>query len=311
MRIIILLIISYVFGADNAVAAIVSDTSDVLADLPTVKYNLANAIERVLASNVAGLATLLFIFFSFIKITQYARHYVLGDVVFIDVAEGVFLIMFVKVLMLNFNELSSMIYSTFDSMGAVIQQAVVGDDDVMYLLEYLDVIVGSISLGSIDIFDSIGRIISYAFLYIVIGALNIFIFMMSVWSIYGYTFAKMVGLIFLPFLVLPSTRSYFMGWLRFFLSFCVLIMVLRVNASIILILLTSLFGYDPTTIPNGQLDFVQVDDIGSISGMMGILAVSVLAMWKTVSITNNLIGSGMDDITGMYKSALKNVGVRS
>ncbi|EVT82339.1 hypothetical protein Z046_32890 [Pseudomonas aeruginosa VRFPA09] len=49
----------------------------------------------------------------------------------------------------------------------------------------------------------------------------------SMWSELGYGLAKIVGVVFIPFYMLESTRPLFDGWLRFFVGFIILNVILK------------------------------------------------------------------------------------
>ncbi|PSU44801.1 hypothetical protein C9J12_25735 [Photobacterium frigidiphilum] len=59
--------------------------------------------------------------------------------------------------------------------------------------------------------------------------LQFVMYMVGMWAVWGLTLAKVIGVIFVPFLILPQTRSLFDGWLRFLVGFLVLLIILRIT----------------------------------------------------------------------------------
>ena len=152
------------------------------------------------------------------------------------------------------------------------------------------------STRSVTVMDSVK---AWFFKIVVEGILFVFrllILSISMWATYGYALAKMIGLIFIPFLILDNTRTYFMRWASLFLHFCFFNMLLHVTMSLTLIIVASFFAFDVRAIPSSIQQYnLDVEDVRSFIGLISYLVLAIYGVIQTVSFANILAETRLKD----------------
>lgn len=107
------------------------------------------------------------------------------------------------------------------------QEYLVGNTDNFFLSQWIYKSIAAVSLEEVDMFDAI-RLVGYAIGWSIVSALLDFVtWIASVWALMGYALAKVLGLFFVPFLLLPSTRGLFDKWIQFLVGFVFLLIMLK------------------------------------------------------------------------------------
>ncbi len=107
------------------------------------------------------------------------------------------------------------------------QSFVVGNTDNFFFIQWVKVALNSVHLEEMGLWDAI-KYWQYSTMWeFVAFILEAVYWLASMWAEFGYALAKILGVIFIPLYMLESTRPMFDGWLRFFLGFVILNVVLR------------------------------------------------------------------------------------
>ncbi|MCU8961137.1 hypothetical protein ACO0J9_13040 [Pseudomonas aeruginosa] len=130
-------------------------------------------------------------------------------------------------LMAGYNAFTEAIWGVGVGLSNGYQQYLVGNTDNFFLSQWIHKATGAVVLDDLDLFDSI-RLILYTVQWTVICALlDVVFWLAAMWAEFGYALAKITGLIFVPFLLLPMTRPLFDGWFKFFCGFVFLLIILK------------------------------------------------------------------------------------
>lgn len=133
-------------------------------------------------------------------------------------------------------------FAFFEEAALGIQEEVVGTTDRFFLSKYWDHMLDRVGFEELDFFSQMSAIINMAFLWICSLVFMILIRISEIWAVWGFLFAQLVGPVFLPFIIHPTTRSLFDKWLGLMLSFCIYAFVARTIGVLFAIFTKSLLG---------------------------------------------------------------------
>lgn len=149
--------------------------------------------------------------------------------------------------------MTNAIWNAGTGIGDVFQEIAVGNKDPFFLPMWTWKTLNSALVSEVSIWDSIGTIL-IAFLWgITVILLSFVMWLASLYAVFGYAMSKIIGLLFIPFIMISGTRKFFDAWLRFFIGFVMLSILLRISAILIAILIKAQFStainFDSTGIP--------------------------------------------------------------
>jgi len=142
----------------------------------------------------------------------------------------------------NYNGAVSEFWSWSDAIGLGVQQAAVGTRDPIFVGSQLNEAMANFFLNDASIFDGFSAIFSILLFKLISILLSVVIFIISMWSIWGYAFAKITGLIFLPLFFLPLTRGFFDKWFQILLGFWFFNMFSKIALSLYHLYFFAIFG---------------------------------------------------------------------
>ncbi len=119
----------------------------------------------------------------------------------------------------NFDAFMSELWSWSDGIGLAFQQEAVGSRDPIFIGSQIRIALDNLFTEDLDLWDGInviGAVLSFKFISLLLSGV---IFIVSMWSAWGYAFMKITGLLFLPLLFLPITQGVFQKWFQIFLGF--------------------------------------------------------------------------------------------
>ena len=134
------------------------------------------------------------------------------------------------------------IYLFFEVGALGIQESVTGTTSKFFLSTYMRNLWNEIDFISVDIFDGLYLLFIYALFIILKFFLLIIVYLTEMWAIWGFSFAQLIGPIFIPFIIFPSTRPLFDKWLALLVSFAVYAFVVRVVGVLFAIFTKSILG---------------------------------------------------------------------
>lgn len=166
------------------------------------------------------------------------------------------------------------------------QQHLVGNTDNFFLAQFVHKAMSAVVVDEIGIFDT-GRLWFYYGQWMFVGAiLDLVAWLASMWADFGYALAKVVGIVFVPFLLLPATRNLFDSWFRFLTGFVMLLIVLKATMVVCCITVKAVLGTlgvsfagngygDPASVVNIAKDNMYV--LGDTAAMLGVAILFVLS----------------------------------
>lgn len=205
-------------------------------------------------------------------------------------------------LMGSYNAFTEAIWGVGVGLSNGYQEYLVGNTDNFFLSQWLNKALGAVVLDDLDIFDTI-KLIMYAGQWTIVCALLDLVFWLAaLWAEFGYALAKVTGLIFIPFLLLPATRPLFDGWFKFFCGFVFLLIILKATMVVCAICIKAVLESIGVSFSGDYGDPVQVVQIAKdnmyvladVSAMMLIAVLFILSSFAFAS----MIAGGVGNLSG-------------
>lgn len=252
---------------------------------------------------------LLFNFFAVLLVIWTMYLYAFGKGTLVDLLSTAILIMIVKVLMGQFTILTGAIWSAANGFASDVQAGLLGTGDLFFAPAFIYNLIDSIFFQSNSNFSLVGSVLSAIYIAIVSGislVLSVLAYFAAIWSFWGFSIAKLIGLLFVPFLLYERLSWLFDGWLRFFFAFIVYAIISRLNLALVAMAFASYFQVTPSL---GTQPVVTVPPITALSDVFGLLVfalVGVLALLSTGSFVSTIVG-GSAASTGIGSMLSKSV----
>jgi hypothetical protein len=205
-------------------------------------------------------------------------------------AEPLILIGMVRVLMEWFDELTSAFWDWSQGIGIGVQRIAlgVGNTDQFFVGNFIYRNLTQFSFvpaGIIELFAGI----MYALVISVIALLFLILTMLaSSWALWGYALAKIIGFIFIPFIMFERLSFLFDGWLRFFFGFLVYNMVARVNLVLVagaILSFLQLPSFNATT----PAAHYSISNFTDVFGLLFMMLIGALSLFSTAQFASSIV----------------------
>lgn len=194
-------------------------------ELTNADTALNSTISTFLTTVLAGgsdfndFVTSMMVAFCFLGIAYYAATWATQSVEIGEIIVFIFIGFMAWGFFAGYDGAMSTFWGWSDNIALGIQNEVIGTPDPIFIGSRLEEQLNMFFLNDASLFDGFQAIFTILLFRIITFILNIIIFIVSIWSMWGYGFAKLTGLIFLPLVFLPVTRPYFMKWFGILLGF--------------------------------------------------------------------------------------------
>ena len=129
-----------------------------------------------------------------------------------------------------------------------------------------------------------------ALFFIVLIAVFAVSWIISVVGLWSLLLGKVLGPIFIPFLIFRRASSYFDGWLNFMLGSVAYFIVAQINIAFTTLIILELFD---SVITTGEIMTLSADDFLKLLNYSGLLLVAIYAMFRTDRVVSDLLQGGM------------------
>ena len=113
-----------------------------------------------------------------------------------------------------------------------------------------------------------------------------FISVIGLWSL---LLGKVLGPIFIPFLIFKRANSFFDGWLNFMLGSVAYLIIAQINIAFTTLIIIDLFD---SAIIAGEIQTLNPEDILRLFSYTGLLVVAMFAMFRTDRVVSDLMQGG-------------------
>ena len=170
----------------------------------------------------------------------------------------------------------------------------------VFLLDMINYIMERITLKPVDgksgffsmftnIAINIRDTIFMGIFFIVLFTVFAVSWIISVVGLWSLLLGKVLGPIFIPFLIIKRANSYFDSWLNFMLGSVAYFIVAQINIAFTTLIIIELFN---SVIIAGEIMTLTPDDFLRLLNYSGLLLVAVFAMFRTDRVVSDLIQGG-------------------
>lgn len=123
-----------------------------------------------------------------------------------------------------------MIWGAGDALGMAFQKVATGYDDPLFLSKWTVKTVGQFVFDDFNLWSAGQSIVLGVIWSFIVLIIQILMYLAAMFAVWGLALSKIIGIIFIPFLAFEPTRKLFDSWLRFFIGFIFLMIVLRITS---------------------------------------------------------------------------------
>ncbi|MFZ3505519.1 type IV secretion system protein [Vibrio harveyi] len=229
------------------------------------------------------------------------------------------LMVFVTLMLLgSFSVVFDTLYETLDNLGLLFLKIGTGNTDSFYLSKWVSKSLTYLYGEDSSIWNmAVGDVI-YALLWHATAILlQIGMYLIGSWAVWTLALAKILAILFIPFLAHPATRPLFDGWMKFTIGSLLLLVVLRAVGVLVALGLKAQFHAIGVISCGGSTNFascsfsarngfaMSLGDMGdTIITMLVAVALVVASIGITTAIAGNIaspskaIGRGMSKMAG-------------
>lgn len=246
--------------------------------------SVADYLTLVLAadSNASQFIEAFFLFAIIYRLVIVLANWVLGAAELIQVFQVVLLIAIVRILMDFYPDITSALFLWSEGFAAALQEPALGTSDAYFAFNFMTNVLEAISYEDASLWDGIKNALGSLVLFISISVLQAVVFFALAWSVWGYLLAKLIGWMFIPFLLFDRLQFLFDGWLRFFVGFLIYGVMARANVVLVVLLFSTMFGVEPTS-PDGPGRVFAMSGLGyhEIGGFIALAMLSIVSLFMT------------------------------
>jgi hypothetical protein len=256
--------------------------SESMGRFNTFMQNTGVLLDNILADGSIGN----FVNIEWVTIAIYllviaAAKYVLGDLSILDLIHPLLMVLVTRILIDNYDYLTGICWDMSEGIASGIQYAAIGNSDPFFLPGFINDVMQGIEYNDVSWWSAFWTFVSANVVFALVFLFSVLGFIANVWCLWGYALSKIIGLFFVPFLMLKRGSFLFDGWVRLFTGFLVYGVIARVNLLLTVLAIKSLFGipgYAINTSYNVRWDF---NGLADIIGLVAFLIVGILALIST------------------------------
>nr|WP_228857517.1 type IV secretion system protein [Pseudomonas syringae]QOQ33609.1 hypothetical protein [Pseudomonas syringae pv. actinidiae] len=211
-------------------------------------------------------------------------------------------------IMESYNPATSAIWNVAVGIANGYQEHLVGNTDNFFLAQWIHKAKGAVNVDEMTIFDTAKLYIYYVSWMVTGSFLDLVASLAAMWADFGYALSKVIGPIFIPFLLLPATRNLFDGWFKFFIGFGFLLVVLKATMVVAAISIKAIMSsLNVSFAGNGWGDPISYVNVGKdnfylLSDASCMLAIAALFVLSSFVFASALAG-GLGNLSGGLGSA--------
>lgn len=233
------LIFLALFYCDNLLAEEISRADNALN---TAISNFVLAVTNDPSSDLYTYVRAMMVAFCFIGIFWKAANWAVGNIKLGDFVVYFIVCAIIWTFYFSYNGAVSGFWGFADDLAAGIQLEAVGTSDPVFSGAKISEAMENFFVKDISIFDGLNAIVSILFFHLIALILEVVVFIISMWGVWGYAFAKITGLIFLPLAFVPITNQFFQKWLQIFLGFWFFHLFSKIALSLYYLYFFAIFG---------------------------------------------------------------------
>lgn len=258
--------------------------------------------------------------------TEVAKFMLVG-VELESIVQSTLMVFATLMLLGSFNTVFTTLYETLDNLGLLFLQIGTGNTDSFYLSKWVSKSLNYIYGEESSIFNmAIGDVFYAGLWHLTALLLQVAMHLIGSWAIWTLALAKVLAILFIPFLVHPATRPLFDGWMKFTVGSLLLLVVLRAVGVLVALGLRAQFHAIGVISCHGSADFANCSfsdrsgvamafRMGDMSDTLITMVIAVALVLASIGITTAIAGNivspskavsrGVGKMAGMAGSAMK------
>ena len=280
--------------------------------------NYVDAIFDASGSDIFLFVTAILTFLFFMCLVGEIVKFINGNADWIAILTLVILYISTTALIASYGPFTHVIKGVFEDLCGEFQYLIIGSRDKMFLSDFIDkVIKKAVQAPDVGFTDSIfmwGVTLVWG---VVSLLLQVAFYLADTYVTLGYALARVVGVLFVPFLIAPWTRPIFDGWVKFFVGFGICGILLRLTCILAMLVMKATINAagklenPASALINSNYDvkapLVVADN--NISLLLAIIAFGVIScvmVFSSFGFAKTLasgVGSASNAATNMAKSA--------
>jgi hypothetical protein len=262
--------------------------------------SIKSGIQKVTKdSELNNVSLMLWKFFSVVLLIMTVVRFAMHGFDFYDLFFAVFMISITRVLMLDYDMITSALWGWSEGFATGIQKAGLGASDAFFLPRYLWNLMTNFSTPSDNFLFSPLKVMASIILALLGSVVCVLGFFASVWGLYGYSLAKMIGFMFIPTLLFERLSWLFDGWVRFFFGFLIYNVIARANLMLVVIALSSFFKLSTGTPPQNSAWAWEFNSLLDLMGVLVFLSMAIIGLLSTGSFVSSIVsGSSVGSVSG-------------
>ncbi len=242
-------------------------------------------------------------FFSVMLLIWSLTQYAMRGLDFAEIFGVVFMILITRILMLQYDALTTALWSWSESFASGIQMAAIGVSDQLFAPRYIWNLMTSFDWPAENFLFHPLDVIASIILSLVSAILCVLGFFSAVWALWGYSLAKMIGFMFIPTLLFERMSWLFDGWLRFFFGFLIYNVIAKASLMLVVIALHAYLSLPVDLIPTHMGWSFTFNSILDLCGLLTFLILSIIGLLSTPSFVRSIVsGSQVGSLAGGARS---------
>ena len=304
-RTIALVFLVSLLAAGTAMAEAPPTFGDAMGRFNTFMTNTNMLINNVMADgDLFNFVNVLWVSFAIFLIGTAMTKYILADLTLYEMIYPLIMVLVTRLLIDNYSYLTGLCWDLSEGIAGGIQQAAIGNADPFLLPGFISDVMAGIEHNDVSWWSAFWSLITANIVFALVFIFSIIGFIANVWALWGYALSKLIGLFFIPFIMLQRTAFLFDGWMRLFTGFLVYGVIARANLLLTVLALKSLFGIPGYAVDTGYNVRWDFSGVGDIIGLAGFMIVSILALISTgrfaASVVSGATGFGSSISTMAY-----------
>ena len=279
----LIVIAAVLLAASPAVADPPPDFDTTLERFGAFVAVASDLLDRIVTDNeLSGWVNIEWAAFAVCLLTIVGIKYIFEDLTVFDLIQPLMMVAIVRIILDNYDMITSLGWDLSEGIAAGIQRAAINETDPFFPAGFLIDLGKAVVLENLSLFRTpLMTIISYGSTVIILFLTCVMGFFTTVWAMWGYVLCKIIGIFFVPFLMLRRTEFLFDGWLRLYSGFLVYGVIARANLILVVLALSTFLeisGYEIGTDFTVQWEIVGFADI---LGLIGYLCIGLLSLFCT------------------------------
>lgn len=263
--------------------------------------NFVTGIMNDGGNDVNSWARTLLLFFFIILVLNETMYYIFEGLDYQRILNASVFLFLTLIFFQFYDHGTQALWGIGDGIAGGLQTYLVGNTDNFFLTQWISKSTKAIVLKDLGFFDGLKATFILMQWSLVCLLLDLVSWLAALWADFGYALAKVVGICFIPFLMLQSTRNIFDAWFKFFVGFIILNVILRATLILAAITLKAVLS-DVGVKFSGYSDPMNVvrfgiDQFYMLTDGIAMLFIAILFVFSSFSFAAAMAG-GVGNLSG-------------